>query len=211
MSKGVMIASHRLSSEHKFIIRNSDTTSRQVIVEYPVRPGWTLVQDVKPEEASLSFYRFRVPVEPGKSADLRIEEFSTQDVRFELTNLEDDSLKYLTDLFAYNRITPALKDALQRILQKKDEIAALERQSGDKKRLMDAIEKDQSRLRENMKALKGGAEERALTERYTRELNNQEDQMSVLSKEKEDLDAKQEQAEKEFDQMVQQIAVDERF
>lgn len=35
--------------------------------------------------------------------------------------------------------------------------------------------------------------------------------MSVLSKEKEDLDAKQEQAEKEFDEMVQQIALDERF
>ncbi|MGA7684525.1 MAG: carboxypeptidase regulatory-like domain-containing protein [Terriglobales bacterium] len=196
MSEGVMIASHRLLSEHKFIIHNSDTSPRQVIVEYPVRPGWTLVQDVKPEEASISFDRFRVPVEPGKSADLRVEEFSTQDVRFELTNLDDDNLKYLTDLFAYNRITPALRDALQRILQKKDEITALERQSGDKKRLMDAIEKDQSRLRENMKALKGGAEERALTERYTRELNNQEDQMSVLSKEKEDLDAKQEQAEK---------------
>ena len=50
-----------------------------------------------------------------------------------------------------------------------------------------------------------------LTERYTRELNAQEDQMASLSKEKEGLDTKQEHAEQEFDTMVQQIALDERF
>jgi len=211
MSKGIMITSHQLSSKHKFVIRDADTTSRQVVIEYPLKSGWKLAEGSKPEESTASFYRFRVPVEAGKSAELQVEEFSTQDNRFELTNLEDDQLKYLTVLFADNRITPPLKDALHRIMQKKDDIAAIERQSADKKRLMDGIEKSQARLRENMKALKGGTEERALTERYTRELNSQEDQLAALNKEKEDLDARQEQAEQEFDTIVQQIALDEHF
>ena len=37
------------------------------------------------------------------------------------------------------------------------------------------ISDDQQRVRENMKALKGSAEEKALIERYVRELNEQED------------------------------------
>lgn len=211
ISKGFLIASNQLSSTHRIVIRNSDTTPRQVIVEYPLRPNWKLAENVKPEESTTSYYRFRVPVEAGKSGELQVEEYSTQDQRFELTSLEDDQIKYLTVLTADNRLTPPLKEALQRITQKKEEIAAIERQSADKKRLMDGIEKSQARLRENMKALKGSSEERSLTERYTRELNSQEDQMAALSKEKEDLDAKQGKAEQEFDSMVRAIALDEHF
>src|SRR5512143_2856695 len=100
---------------------------------------------------------------------------------------------------------------MQRVLKRKNEISQLESQSADRKRQMDAIDKDQARLRENMKALKGSAEERALTQRYARQLDSQEDELAALRKEKEDLDAKQEQAQQELENMVQQIVLDERF
>lgn len=209
--KGVMTCSHQLSLQHKYVIRNSDTNARQVVVEYPVRPGWRFAEGVKPEEASASYYRFRVPVEAGKSGELQLEEYSTQDERFELTGMDEEKVKYLSVLVADNHITPSLKDALQRIVRKKSEIAAIETQAGAKQREMDAIEKDQARLRENMKALKGSAEERSLTQRYTRELDSQEDKLAGLRKEKEDLGARQERAEQEFEVMVQQMALDEHF
>ena len=114
-------------------------------------------------------------------------------------------------LVADNRITPALKEAMQRVLQKKNDIAQLEGQSSERKRQMEAIEKDQARLRENMKALKGSAEERALIQRYTRELDSQEDRLAALRKEKEDLDTKQEQVQNELETMLGQVVLDERF
>ena len=40
---------------------------------------------------------------------------------------------------------------------------------------MKSIDKDQGRLRENMKALKGSPEEKALLQRYTKQLDSQED------------------------------------
>ena len=43
-----------------------------------------------------------------------------------------------------------------------------------------SISDDQQRVRENMKALKGSAEEKALVERYVRELNEQEDRVQSL-------------------------------
>ena len=76
---------------------------------------------------------------------------------------------------------------------------------------MDAIDKDQGRLRENMKALKGSAEERALIQRYIRELDSQEDKLAALRKEKEDLDAKASQAQDELESMAERIVLDERF
>jgi chromosome segregation ATPase len=117
----------------------------------------------------------------------------------------------LSLLIADNRITPALKEAMQRVLQKKNDVARLEGQSTERKQQMEAIEKDQARLRENMKALKGSAEERALIQRYTRELDSQEDRLAALRKEKEDLDSKHEKAQNELETMVGQFVLDERF
>ncbi|MBZ5665728.1 MAG: carboxypeptidase regulatory-like domain-containing protein [Acidobacteriia bacterium] len=211
MTKGILIATQELRSTHKFVIRNADTMPRQLVVEYPVRSGWKLVDGVKPEETTANFYRFRVRVEAGKSGELLVEEYSPQDTRYELASLEDEQAKRLTLLVADNRITPALKDAMQRVLQKKNDIAQLEGQSSERKRQMDAIEKDQGRLRENMKALKGSAEERALIQRYTRELDSQEDRLAALRKEKEDLDGRQGQVQKELETIVGQIVLDERF
>ncbi len=211
MTKGILIATQELRSSHKFVIRNADKSPRDVVVEYPVRSGWKLVQSLKPAETTASYYRFRIAVEGGKSTDFLVEEYSPQDTRYELAELEDEQVKRLSLLVADNRITPALKEAMQRVLQKKNDIAQLESQSSERKRQMEAIEKDQARLRENMKALKGSAEERALIQRYTRELDSQEDRLAALRKEEEDLDVKQEQAQKDLEIMVGQIVLDERF
>lgn len=211
MTKGILIATQELRSTHKFAIRNSDTAARQVVVEYPVRSGWKLVDGLKPAETTANYYRFRVPVEAGKSGELLVEEYSPQDTRYELGELEDEQVKHLTLLVADNRITPALKDAIQRVLKKKAEIGQVQAQATGRKLQMDAIDKDQGRLRENMKALKGSAEERALIQRYTRELDSQEDKLAALRKEKEDLDTKAVQAQQELEAMVAQIVLDERF
>jgi hypothetical protein len=211
MTKGILIATQELRSTHKFVIRNADTTPRQVVVEYPVRSGWKLVDGVKPAETTANYYRFRVPVEAGKAGELLVEEYNPRDTRFELADLEDEQVQHLTLLVADNRITPALKEAMQRILQKKAEIARIEADATARKVQMDAIDKDQGRLRENMKALKGSADERALIQRYTRELDSQEDKLAALRKEKEDLDAKAVQTQRELVTMADQIVLDEKF
>ena len=62
-----------------------------------------------------------------------------------------------------------------------------------------------------MKALKGSAEEKALLQRYTRQLDSQEDRLNTLNKEISDLQEKQTQARNQLDQIVQQITLDESF
>jgi predicted nucleic acid-binding Zn-ribbon protein len=59
-----------------------------------------------------------------------------------------------------------------------------------------------------MKALKGSPEEKALLQRYTRQLNGQEDRLEALKKEIEDLESKSEAAQSALDKMIQDLSFD---
>jgi hypothetical protein len=59
-----------------------------------------------------------------------------------------------------------------------------------------------------MKSLKGTAEEKALTQRYTQQLNDQETRLETLRKEKEQLESRKEAAESELNRMIQSLSLD---
>ena len=84
----------------------------------------------------------------------------------------------------------------------------LEEQKDAREMQMSQIFDDQQRLRENMKALKGSAEEKALLQRYTQQLNEQENRLATLRTESADLEAKKTSAEADLDRMIQELAFD---
>ena len=92
-------------------------------------------------------------------------------------------------------MTPALQDVFRRVLDQQNQVAALAAQLQSRQQEVESITKDQARLRENMKALKGSAEEKALLQRYTRQLDSQEDRLNTLTKEISDVQEKHTQAQ----------------
>src|SRR5262249_28072749 len=135
-----------------------------------------LTDGLKPEETSASSYRFRVKVEPGKTAELKIDEVQPLQRRIALSNVTDDQIRIW---FNDQTIKPELEQALRQIIQQKNQIAGIDQQMKTKETEIGVINLDQQRLRENMKALKGSPEEKALLQRYTRELNDQEDKLQA--------------------------------
>ena len=69
----------------------------------------------------------------------------------------------------------------------------------------------QNRIREKMKALKGSAEEKALLQRYTGELNQQEDRLAAIRHDIADLQQKRNEAAAKLDRMVMAVNIDESF
>jgi cell division protein FtsB len=59
-----------------------------------------------------------------------------------------------------------------------------------------------------MKALKGSAEEKALVERYVRELNEQEDHVQTLRKEISDLQQKRDAAQSKLNGMIESLQME---
>jgi Carboxypeptidase regulatory-like domain len=209
IAKGIMLLTKEQRRSNKFTIRNADVESRQVIVEYPAEQGWELTPATpKPEESSESFHRFRVPVDAGKTAELNVESVHPEETRYDLTNLDDDEVALFVQ---QERMTPTLKQAFDRILKQKEKVDEVSGQISERKRESDQITADQTRIRENMKALKGSSEEKSLLQRYVGQLDAQESRLAALRKESSDLTVQEKQARSELDRMIMEVNVDETF
>jgi len=191
-----------------YIVHNADTRPRQVVLEHPIRSGWKLLDDVKPEETSATLYRFRVGIEPGKTEKFTLKERHPDVSSTYVSNLADNELAtYVHD----GSIKPELEAQLRKVIGKRWEIFNLDQDAKSVQQEMESIEKDQGRLRENMKALKGSQEEKALLQRYTKQLDSQEDRMAALQKQTADLKAKRAQLQSEMDDLVAKITFDEKL
>ena len=207
--KGVMTLTKQQRAASKFTIHNADTDLRQVIVEFPTQAGWSLAPATpKPEESSESFYRFRVPVEAGKTAELTVETFHPQQETYELTNLDYDEIGLLVQ---QQRMTPAMKQAFDGLLKQKEKISGIMAQINQRKQESDQITADQNRIRENMKALKGSSEEKTLLQRYVGQLDSQENRLATLRKETAELTAQHNAASAELDRMIEGVNLEENF
>jgi hypothetical protein len=209
IAKGIMLLTQEQRKSSKFTIRNADTEPRQVILEYPAQEGWELTPATpKPEESSESFHRFRVPVDAGKTAELTVESVHPQETRYELTNLDDDEVALLVD---QKRMTPAVQQAFDRILKQKEKINEISGQISERKRESDQIAVDQNRIRENMKALKGSSEEKALLQRYVGQLDAQESRLASLRKESADLTVQLNLASSDLNRIIMEVSADQTF
>jgi hypothetical protein len=202
--KGVMLMSREHRNKIKYTLRNADTAARQVVIEHPVREGWKLVDDKKPEETSASHYRFRVAVDPNKTNELTVEEVHTDVTRTMLTDLTQDQVQVLA---VENRVTPELQQAFRQVLDQKNRISELQSQLANRQHELKETADDQARIRENMKALKGSAEEKALLQRYTHQLDTQEDRLTALHKEIADLSRRKADEQQKLEDMVQHITL----
>ena len=94
------------------------------------------------------------------------------------------------------------------VINQKNVVAEFDGQIKAQQKSIDQIFADQARLRENVKSLKGSSEERALLQRYTKQLDDEETQLDSLRKKKQDLEAQQQLADVLLRSMIQQLQMD---
>jgi hypothetical protein len=206
IAHGMMIRVSEVREKKIYTIRNEDSAQRTLIVEHPVRFGWNLASDnLKPEETTASMFRFRVIVGPKQSTTLEINESHPVETRIELNNVTDDQLALMVK---ENSINPEIEQALRTVLDQKARVAALNAEAETRDNTITSIYDDQQRLRENLKALKGSAEEKALTQRYTQQLSDQETRLGKLRSEKEDFEKQSEAAQGTLNKMIEDLALE---
>jgi hypothetical protein len=179
-ARGILFLTRELRETRTYTISNSDTTARSVVIEHPARSGWHFLKELKPEESSDSYHRFRVRVAPATSDKLEVAEYYPQETTYALNTLDDNMIGFILKTTG---IQPEVETSLRKLLAKKDEIASVQRQLQERRDEMERINREQSRIRENMKSLKGTPEEKALVQRYAASLNQQEDRLSALNSE----------------------------
>jgi hypothetical protein len=205
IAHGLMTQSTQEREENTYTIRNRDTAPRTIVIEHPARPGWKLTDEEKPAESSASFHRFRLTVDSKKTETLLVKEYRPVTNSYQLSNVTDDQIKFF---LAAKMISPEIEQALRKVIAQKAGIAVLDAEVGSRKSKILGISEDQQRVRENMKALKGSVEEKALVARYVRELNEQEDHVQSLQHEVADLQQKRDAAQQTLNNMIEGLQME---
>jgi hypothetical protein len=205
IEKGLMTQESEVRETKTYTFRNEDATPRTVIVEHPVRNGYELRGAARPVESTNAWQRFRLEVPSKETAVLVVEEARPLQSTYALTNLTGSQIVLFV---SQKSIDKDIETALRAILAQKDVVAALEAKKDALDTENQKIFDDQERLRENMKALKGSPEEKSLLQRYTRQLNEQEDRLEALSKEIKQLESQQSAAQEQLDRDVLALSFD---
>jgi hypothetical protein len=205
IAKGLMTQQNELREKKTYTFRNEDSNPRTIVVEHPVRSGYELRSEVKPSETTADWMRFRLTVEPKQTASLVVEEARPTRTSYSISNITSDQVALFT---TQHSIDDTIRTALQEILKQKDAIADLNEKKTARDEETEKIFDDQQRLRENIKALKGTPEEKPLLQRYTQQLNEQENRLAALQKEIEALDAQIEAGNAKVSDSIQRLAFD---
>ena len=203
---GVMYQTNEVREKKTYTVRNEDTSARTLIIEHPLRPGWSLSAGApKADETSADYYRFRLEIEPKSTATITVPESQPVQTNVQINNINSDQIAFYLQ---QRSISPEIEAALRGVIAQKDRVAGFEAEAAQRKAELESIYDDQQRLRENLKSLKGSAEERALTQRYLQRLNDQETRLETIQKEIADFEKKQEEAQRELDAMIERISFD---
>lgn len=206
ISKGVLTQISELHERTLYVARNQDEAKRALVIEHTARPEWKLAKGAAdPEEKAPGEYRFRMEVPPKATASLPVEEVRILSTTYELSNLTD---KQVGVFVKQGTITPEMAQALGKISAQKAVVAKLEEEMENRQKDIDRIVEDQGRLRENMKALRGSAEEKALLQRYTRQLDEQETQLEALRNKIRDTEAQRDKANEQLEKMIGELQIE---
>jgi hypothetical protein len=174
IAKGVLWHRHRYLDSRPYKITNKGDEEKSVIIEQPTTAVWDLVEPAKPYEKAGDLLRFLVQAPPHKTIELTVIQQSITEQTLALSNADFDSINIFV---RSKRMTPALKKAIDEVIARRSAIDAVARQRQEVERQISTINEEQTRIRENMKAL---PKESDILRRYLTKFDTQETQIETL-------------------------------
>jgi hypothetical protein len=178
ISKGVLEQRSIDVDEVEYLVHNAAADPRVVILERPVRAGWSVDSDPKPVETTATVNRFRVELQPNQSVRLHIGERHPGLIRYQLTNLSDGQFLFI---LSQSGNDASLKQALEPVLAARRHIADLQMEVDRINGRITSLHSDEDRQRANVTALNNA--DKSARDRFVRDLNATEDQIAGAQKE----------------------------
>ena len=205
VANGVMVHHSSVTEKRTYTIRNNDGAARTMLIEHPVRTGYLLRSPTRPVETTAKEMRFRVTVPAQKTVAFAVEEASAISTNYTVIQLDAPTVaRFVAD----GSLPPSVLKALQAVQAQNTIVAESRREIAQIAAEGERIRKSQERVRENLKALKGSAEEKLLVQRYTRQLDEQETRLGQLEKQGEALEAKLKAEQQELNRLITVTFVD---
>jgi len=200
-SRGVLTARSAVRETKTFTIKNVDAKAKTLIIEHPIRPGYKLIGQTAGEKTATA-YRFSVNVPAAGETKFVIEEENLLDQTYSITSLNPE---FLGQFLQNREISAAARTQLQAILAKKNEVATVNRDLQTTQRNIESVFKDQQRIRENLSALNRVSGQQEQVQRYSKQLADQEAQLTALRDRQAELEKRKVQLESEIQPLIEKM------
>jgi len=206
---GVFQAHYYQTLRKVYTLVNQTDKPRVMFIEHPVKQDWTLSDDTaKPDIKTARYYRFRVPLEPHQKIELPVTERRALMDSYALTNFSRPDLELF---ISRNYIDATTRSQLEKILDLKSRMTATDARIESIDKEVSDIGEDQSRLRDNIKALTATAEAKQLISRYVAKADTQETRLEQLNKDKQSLQGERVKLQSDLEGMIRGLAIDRQL
>lgn len=164
--RGVITTRTAVEVTTTYTADSSDAKDKSLLIEHNVDKNLKLLSP-KPDEETLSHYRFAVKLAPKSKAKLAVKQEQEIESSISVNNIDNDTLV----LYARNKsITEAARVQLEAILAKKRDLSGTQREQQRMEKQRGDTMQQQSRVRENIGALNRVAGQQEQVQRFAAEL-----------------------------------------
>ena len=201
-SRGILTTKLAAEETRTYTIRNVDQKAKTLIVEHPLRLGYTLLNQ-KPAEKTASAYRFEIRLAAGATEEFPVAEERVFDQTYSVTSLTPDTLL----AYVRNRdLSAAARTQLQRIADQKSQIADTDRAAKDTGSQISDLTADEDRIRRNIASLNNVSGQQQQVQNYARQLDTHEQQLAALRDRQAELQKKKSALETELAKMIDALS-----
>jgi hypothetical protein len=176
-TRGMMTVKSAAEETRTYTIRNVDQKAKTLILEHPLRPGYTLLSQQKPAEKTAGAYRFEIPLAAGATQEFVVNEERVYDQQYQVTNLTPD---FLAAYIQNRAISDSGRRQLQRIADQKSQVADNDRALADAQSQAAELSSDEDRIRQNINSLNNVSSQQQLVQNYAKQLDAHEQQLAAL-------------------------------
>ena len=197
-NRGVLTAKMAAEETRTYTVRNVDAKAKTLIIEHPLRQGYTLLNQ-KPAEKTPANYRFEIALAPNSTQPFPVSEERVYDQAFQVSSATPDMLL----VYIRNRDLPdAGRKQLQRIVDQKQQIAENDRALADTQTQIGELTSDEDRIRRNIGSLNNVSGQQQQVQNYARQLDTHEQQLAALRDKTAELQKKKAALQAELDNLI---------
>ena len=200
-NRGILTAKYAAEETRTYTVRNVDQKAKTLILEHPLRPGYSLLSQ-KPKEKTATNYRFELALAAGATQEFVVNEERVYQEDIAVTNLGPD---FLVNYLQNRALTAAGRQQLQRIADQKRQIAENDRALQDAGTQMSGLNADEDRVRRNIQSLNNVAGQQQQVQTYARQLDAAEQQLAALRDKQAELQKKKSALQGELDKLVEAL------
>ena len=191
----------QLSAEETrtYTIRNVDHKAKTLIIEHPLRYGYTVLNQ-KPVEKTSSNSRFEIALASDSTQQFPVAEKRVYSQSFQVSNLNPDQIV----VYVRNTtLTDAGRRQLQRVADQKNQIAENDRNLRDAQAQITDLTSDEDRIRRNIESLNNVSGQQQQVQNYARQLDQHEQQLAALRDKHADLQKKKSALQADLDRIIE--------